>query len=189
MKALILAAGLVTGLLGVVPDAMARGGPPHAREYYDHAMVVSSRPVYETVRVVTPRNECWDEYVTHYDGGPPDSYTGTIVGGIVGGVVGNQFGSGRGKDVATVAGTLLGASVGRDLSRRPSQPYTTVQQHCRVVEEYHHHKQITGYDVTYRYRGQLYTTRMGYDPGRKLRVRVTEHPARYRVQPAPKGRR
>jgi uncharacterized protein YcfJ len=184
MKKALLIAGLATALWTAAPEAQANGRSPHAREYYDHAKVIDVRPVYHRVRVATPQRECWDEQVTHYDGGRSDSYTGVIVGGIVGGVVGNQFGRGRGKDAATIAGTLLGASIAHDLGRAPAQPYTTVRQHCRVVDHYQEHERLVGYDVSYRYRGELYTTRMDRDPGRRVRVHVTEFPARYSVRPA-----
>ena len=37
---------------------------------------------------------------------------------------------------------------------------------------------IDGYDVVYRYKGQRYATRMPYDPGDSLKVRVDIRPAR-----------
>ena len=77
------------------------------------ADVISAYPVYRTVRVNTPREQCWQEAVsvpsqTH------TSYTPEILGGIIGAGVGRLFGSGRGQDVATVAGAVLGGSIGRD---------------------------------------------------------------------------
>ncbi|HEY5719100.1 MAG TPA: hypothetical protein VIW02_01835, partial [Gammaproteobacteria bacterium] len=32
---------------------------------YTYARVLDSRPIYETVRVAVPREECWDERVVH----------------------------------------------------------------------------------------------------------------------------
>jgi uncharacterized protein YcfJ len=34
-----------------------------------------------------------------------------------------------------------------------------------------------GYDVEYRYRGDVYMSRLPYDPGERLRVRMTISPA------------
>jgi uncharacterized protein YcfJ len=34
-----------------------------------------------------------------------------------------------------------------------------------------------GYDVEYRYRGEVYVSRLNYDPGERLRVRVSVTPA------------
>ncbi len=52
----------------------------------------------------------------------------------------------------------------------------------RLIDEYKHlifleEERIDGYDVVYRYRGQKYATRLPYDPGRELRVRVDVRPA------------
>jgi len=38
-------------------------------------------------------------------------------------------------------------------------------------------RRIAGYDVEYRYKGTLFMSRMDYDPGNKLRIRITVAPA------------
>jgi uncharacterized protein YcfJ len=38
-------------------------------------------------------------------------------------------------------------------------------------------ERIDGYRVVYQFQGQKYATRMPYDPGRELRVRVDVRPA------------
>ena len=38
-------------------------------------------------------------------------------------------------------------------------------------------ERIEGYDVTYEYAGREYVTRMPYDPGERIRVRVDVTPA------------
>ncbi len=156
----------------------ARSGP-----VYDYAPVISAQPIIRYVTVTTPVRECWQD--TEYysvQQRPRGSATGTLVGAIIGGVVGHQFGSGRGNDVATVAGTLVGAAIGSDASRhRYSDPYGT--QHARPVTrcetQYRDHQEerIDGYEVVYRYNGQRYATRMPYDPGNRIRVRVDIRPA------------
>lgn len=55
----------------------------------------------------------------------------------------------------------------------PSQP----RRDCRFVDVEREERHINGYDVEYRYKGQLYLSRMDYDPGNKLRIRVTVAPA------------
>ncbi len=192
MKKAIALATLMTLAMGSTPavagnnrwyDDDARR--PRHREYYDYARVVNVDPVVHVVRVPAPRQECWSEPVTYYEPNGSNSYTGTIIGGIIGGTVGNQFGKGRGKDAATIAGTLLGASIGHDLSNnRPGRAYTSYEDRCRMVPGYAEKERVDGYRVTYRYRGETYTTRMPYHPGNRVRVRVTEHPASYQVAPA-----
>ena len=39
-------------------------------------------------------------------------------------------------------------------------------------------RQLIGYDVEYRYRGEVYMSRLDYDPGERLRVRISVTPAR-----------
>jgi uncharacterized protein YcfJ len=46
------------------------------------------------------------------------------------------------------------------------------QQHCRTETDWRTSDRVLGYEVTYRYGGREYTTRMDHDPGNRLRVRV-----------------
>jgi len=147
---------------------------------YDYARVVRVEPLVREVRVATPRQECWEETVpvrreAHH------SATPMILGGIIGGVIGNQMGKGRGKDVATVAGTILGGSIGRDIANENhSAEYGTVsRERCRTVNEYYTEERVSGYRVTYRYRGEEFTTRMSRDPGERIRVRIRVEPVGY----------
>ncbi len=161
------------------PVALAGHGKSDG-PYYDYARVVDVDPVVRTVRVSSPREECWDETVPVYYDEDYQSATPMILGGIIGGVVGNQFGGGHGKDVLTVAGTILGGSIGRDIARqnRYRRAYDSrVETRCRTVEEYHEEERIDGYLVTYRYNGREYTTSMKHEPGRRIRVRVRVEPA------------
>lgn len=50
------------------------------------------------------------------------------------------------------------------------------RQECGAGNEQHEERRISGYDVEYRYKGQVYMSRMGYDPGNKLRIRITVAP-------------
>lgn len=149
---------------------------------YDYAKVISAEPVLRYVTVSTPVRECWDDveyYTDHrYSRGTGAS---TLFGALIGGVIGHQFGSGRGNDAATVAGSLIGAAVGHNSARRRAG-YATVQysrpvERCKTVIRKRREERIDGYDVVYKYKGQRYSTRMPYDPGRELRVRVDVRPA------------
>ena len=147
--------------------------PVGAERYVDFAQVVGATPVYQ--RVNQPRQECWNETVTTNDvRGSPDVPVGAIVGGIAGGVLGHQIGSGRGRDVATVAGAVGGAVVGNQIDQNNRTttvtPTTRDVQRCRTVDNFT--EVIQGYDVRYVYGGREFVTRMPYDPGDRLRVRV-----------------
>jgi uncharacterized protein YcfJ len=48
---------------------------------------------------------------------------------------------------------------------------------CRNVDAYE--SRTNGYDVTYEYRGQSYTTLMNRDPGNRVRLRVSVQPIDY----------
>lgn len=119
---------------------------------------------------------------------------GTVIGAIIGGVVGHQLGnSSRGRDHGTVAGVIGGGIIGNLIENSPSAnaapstvnydpqparvdytPETRTVQRCQTVQD--SREQITGYNVTYRYNGRDYQTRMAYDPGQTINVRVNLAP-------------
>lgn len=177
-------AGLVaaTALLTVSMGANAahnKSGP-----VYDYAKVISSQPIVRYVDVKTPVRECWQdtEYYTAYNR-PRGAAGSTLAGAIIGGVIGHQFGSGRGNDAATVAGGLIGAAIGNDSAYRRAGmergrvQYSRPVERCETVYRTHQEKRVDGYDVLYSYNGQKYATRMPYDPGRRIKVRVDIRPA------------
>jgi uncharacterized protein YcfJ len=144
-----------------------------------YAEVVSSKPIYYDVEVTTPREECWQEPIAHRD----DKHWGvtaqTVTGGVIGGVIGNQAVHGSKRDAATALGALIGASIGANRAARQqadAEEYVTYEKRCRTVQERRTEQRLDGYDVSYRYGGQLYHTRLPYDPGRRLRVQVSVTP-------------
>jgi len=178
---------IVAGVIGGVSLPVAAGKyRDRSNSAYDHAKVVDVVPVVETYQVNNPVEECWEEQVRH-DVRRSDRghYTRTpeILGGIIGAAIGNQFGSGSGKKVATVAGAVLGASVGRDTKYRNRHHdrhdrrarYQTVER-CEVRDSFTTEERIVGFDVAYKYRGNVFHTQMDHDPGDKIRVKVTVDP-------------
>ena len=178
MKNIITTIGLTT-VLALSSPAIFAGNKHHQskHKFGDTARVTHVEPIYRTVRVSTPQRECWQEQQHRSNYNQHKSYTSTIAGSIVGGVVGNQFGGGDGKKIMTVAGALLGGSVGRDLGYKPQRQsnYDTVEQ-CRVVDRYHEEERSDGYRVTYRYKGQSYTTHTQHHPGKRIPVEVSVRP-------------
>ena len=156
--------------------ANGRGGAQ-----YDYARVVSAEPIIRYVTVSTPVRECWQDTV-YYTANRhvPGEGISTLLGAVVGGVIGHQFGSGRGNDAATVAGTLIGAAVGNNSARRRNGysqvEYSRPVERCKTVVRERQEQRIDGYNVIYKYQGQKYATRMPYDPGREIRVRVDIRP-------------
>lgn len=176
--AMVTAASL---MLVLSSNVMADSGRYASKAKFDYAKVVSAEPIVRYVTVKTPQSECWQDtetYTEHRSGS--GNAAGALVGAVIGGVVGHQFGSGRGNDAATVAGSLIGAAIGNDSSKR--RPRETVRyerpvERCATTIVEREEERIDGYRVVYRYQGQRYATRMPYDPGERIRVRVDVRPA------------
>ncbi len=137
------------------------------------ADVLRVDPVYD--RVHGPAHEVCDEVpVTHRsDGG--NRAAGTVIGAIVGGVLGSTVGKGDGRRAATVAGAVAGGAIGNSVARDDETYYEGVERHCRMVDG-PAEERVVAYDVQYRYRGDVFMSRLGYDPGDRLRVRVNIQP-------------
>ncbi len=173
MTALIAATAITTAL--TAPTALAGH-----KANNDYARVVSVEPITNTIRINTPRQECWQEQVSHYEQPRHRSATPTIVGAIVGGLIGNELGHNKdAKKGGILVGSVLGGSIGRDIGRKsagPGHQYYTTEQRCETYQDYHEEERITGYHVGYKYQGNIYYTRMQNHPGKRIKVRVTVTP-------------
>jgi uncharacterized protein YcfJ len=174
---LALALAVATG--AQAQDARYPGPPPGAppqddNAHYGWADVLRVDPVYGVTQTTVPRQQCYDQQVVQRD--PGNSTAGTILGAVVGGVLGSTIGKGDGRKAATVAGAVAGGAVGNRVSDHGGS-YETTQTRCREVSTVSEQRQIMGYDVEYRYRGEVYESRLNYDPGERLRVRVSVTPA------------
>ena len=159
----------------LIASAIAIAALPaaHAVEFEDTARVTRVQPRLEQIN--RPREECRTEYV-QVPVQQQRSPAGSIIGGIAGAVLGNQVGDGSGRVAATAAGAIAGSVIGDRASNsnvRQGVQEQAVRQ-CRMVDAYE--TRTVGYDVTYDYRGQSYTSTMSYDPGQRLRVRVSVEP-------------
>ena len=191
-------APVLLGFAAVASPALAHQGydDDHDRRDYarsDYAQVLSSRPIVHQVAVSEPRQECWNEQVVYREPRyyQPTIGAGAILGGVIGGVIGHQFGGGHGRDVATAVGAVIGASAGAQQDAyaygnygayrgyREAPERVGYEQRCRTVEDVRYQQQVDGYDVTYRYHGRIYRTRLPYDPGDRLVVNVDVRPATY----------
>jgi len=132
--------------------------------------VISSTPVIQQVAV--PRTVCQPGV------GGPTSGGGAVLGGLTGAGIGSAIGQGSGNAAAIAVGTILGAVVGNNVEAQ-NQRYASPQCFTENVAENH----TVGYDVVYEYRGQQYSARMPYDPGRAVQLQV----AQTAVQAAPVG--
>ena len=140
--------------------------------FRDRARVVDVKPLKEIVRIPVTDRECWTEETVRPAGRNP---AGIIAGGIIGGVVGNSLGHGhRDRGLATAAGTVIGGVIGHSMANRV--PRIERERHCRVAEKYYEEERISGYLVTYRYRGREFTREMAERPGRFVTIRVMVEP-------------
>lgn len=155
---------------GAVPPQGAAGDNAH----YAWADVLRVDPVYGVARTATPTQQCYDQQVVQQT--PSNKGIGTVLGAVVGGVLGSTIGHGRGNTAATVGGAVVGGAVGNSVASG-GQTYTTNQTTCQQVTQVSEQRQIIGYDVEYRYHGDVYMSRLSYDPGERLRVRVNVGPA------------
>lgn len=149
-----------------------------AGSHRDYAKVTHVQPLYERGSRRIPETHCHIE--TYRESGSASSHTGTILGGIIGAAIGNELGhKKRNKQVGAVAGGLLGASIGRDVSRRNQRGEPRYQE--REVCETHYRtenvRQLTGYQVSYKYRGRHYQTRTEQHPGDRIPVNLVVRPA------------
>ena len=158
---------------------------------YDYAQVTRVEPRYRQVRVSVPRRECYTDtrYVPDrrdgYGGRERPAAGGMILGGLIGAVIGHQFGHGHERGVGTVAGAVIGSAVGHDAAQRRAEdlgptPLRAVDsERCETRYSESVERRIDGYRVSYRYNDHDYHTDLPYDPGQRLRVRVTVSPDGY----------
>ncbi len=157
--------------------SLAMASAANARDdyrYYDdvryaRAKVVHVEPVSGYSESRYPRERCY------VDSSDRDRRKGSIVGAVIGSVVGYNLGGDRGeKRLGSVAGAVVGSAIGQSVADKGRDS----RYRCERVEERYGHAAIIGYNVTYKYKGQRYTTFMDYDPGRWVDVEVSVRPGR-----------
>ncbi|MBB5192430.1 uncharacterized protein YcfJ [Silvimonas terrae] len=131
----------------------------------EYGRVINTTPVVQQVSV--PQQQCWDEQVQVQQ---PRTYGGALLGGIFGGLLGNTVGHGNGNVAATAAGAVVGALAGDSIANQNAGVSTQNVRRCSTTQTMQ--QRTVGYDVTYEYAGQRYTTRMAYDPGREVPITI-----------------
>src|SRR5688572_12714989 len=167
---ILLAAGPAWGQYQDPYEESEGGYPAPVEENvsYGYAQVLRADEVVDVVVTRTPEERCEPQPVdTRRTTG------GTVIGAIVGAAVGNQIGSGNGRKAATVAGAVAGGAIGHNVAENRAEADA---QGCRVVEVERQERKIVGYDVEYMYKGEKYMSRLPYDPGNRLRIRVSVTP-------------
>lgn len=159
-------AAVLIGGVAVAAYQRSNSGPQFAE-------VVRVEPVVETETVETPREVCEDRVVSQRKPvRDPNKIGGTVAGAVVGGLLGNQVGGGSGRKIATAAGAVGGAFAGRKVQEnyQENNIVQTTQRECHTVTDTSTRERQAGYEVTYRWNGEVRTVRMDEDPGLALPV-------------------
>lgn len=178
---LMLLAGVLS-VSSIVDADSGRKGKFAKQNQVTYAKVLSVKPIYREIEVSTPVKDCWQEPVTHTKRARHGSHSAgaTLAGGLIGGIIGHQFGKGRSRKASTAIGTLIGAQLGHDSTRGShASGYTEItrmEKFCEVTNQVSYEEELDGYRVTYKYKGQKYKTRMPYDPGDRIKLRVSVEP-------------
>ena len=185
----ILAFGMMLFAGSSFVQSQAHAANAIAREdnsRFGWADVLRVDPVYDDAPAATsPSTQpCYEEQVPLRNAAPDDDSgkrtAGGVIGAIVGGILGHQIGKGDGRKIATAGGVVAGAVVGSNVAadsdrERADAPKYTIERRCPGADAAQRH--IAAYDVEYRYRGDVYTSRLSYDPGDRIRVKVSVAPA------------
>lgn len=165
------------GLAGTgIAAAQDRGYADEASNNFKVAWadVLRVDPVYDRARGAA-REVCEEMPVEHRVDERGNRVAGTVVGAVIGGVIGSSVGKGDGRRAATVAGAVAGGAIGNQVARGDDGYYQGVERRCRM-EAGPAEERVVAYDVQYRYRGDVFMSRLSYDPGDRLRVRVSIEP-------------
>jgi uncharacterized protein YcfJ len=174
LATLLLVAPLAAGSAIAQEGPYAPVGMRHAdATSYGYAAVLRADPIYETVRTTHQEQRCGDDGdYRRPDNG--DTTAGTVIGAVIGGALGNTVGKGDGRRAATIAGAVAGGAIGHHVASNNNSGDNGGP--CHLVDVDRDERRITGYDVEYNYKGDIYAIRMAYNPGNRLRVRVTVVP-------------
>ena len=161
--------------------------PVYDNAKYKYAKVVDVQPVIEIVQVPENRQVCRQQpvqrRVAEYRSPAP-----VVLGAIVGGVIGNQLSRGHGhgrrhghgsnRAAATFTGAAIGGMVagGIQYNRYPPKYYTQNVQVCSTETSWRSEERVVAWDVSWKYHGQIYHSRMDEPPGDRIRVRVNVDP-------------
>ena len=155
----------------------------HATTHYAYARVLAVQPVYrQSVRHV---ETCYHDAVAHRrHARDSNAIVPLMTGAVVGGAIVNATGpKRRAKQREIIAGAVVGGVIAdRIIERRQNRRQRVAingNRQCVRTQETHHGQQLQGYQVTYRYRGQEFSTFTRQHPGKRIRLAVNLTPVVY----------
>ncbi|MEM0911231.1 MAG: glycine zipper 2TM domain-containing protein [Pseudomonadota bacterium] len=158
---------------------------------YAKGRVINVVPIYGERNRYRKGNHkhCWLEpdprhHRHHYNIHHRDKTIDTLAGAVIGGVIGNQFGSGSGRKIATVAGAAIGGSIANQSSNHVTHDKHREYENSGFIEVCDHDisykkprkRNIKGYQVTYRYKGNVYQSYTRRHPGKFIDLVVSVIP-------------
>ncbi len=139
------------------------------------ARVIDVSERYITVRELQPREECRQVQVRR-GGKDTSSDTPEILGALIGGAVGKNLDddNASGGKTGAVLGALLGASIASDIEKQNAQGSGEVvtELRCTTVQTEVEVRRMNGYNVSYEYGGNIFSTTMKSRPGDTVNVNV-----------------
>lgn len=176
--------------------------------YYDYGRVVKVKPVFSRGHDAHSNRKCFQKSHGHQGSFQHSNYRGgnngqnnskvlpTVAGAVLGGVIGNRLTrNSHNQKLATVTGAFIGGVVGHEIAENSHKQNTPKyhahkRQHhdeqCVRVQEYGHNnspkgsKKLKGYRVTYRYKGEKFTTFTRKHPGGRIKLEISVRPAFYK---------
>ena len=143
--------------------------------HYTYGEVVDVKPIVEVVREYHPVKVCREEVIRIPQ--KRNNGAGQVVGGVVGAIVGSKLGRrGPAKAAGAVAGAAIGASIGKNATTESHGVRDEVATRCSVEQKLEEFERNMGYKVEYQLQGRNYITELPYDPGDKIRLRVSVEP-------------
>jgi uncharacterized protein YcfJ len=153
---------------------------------YDYAKVVDVQAVIEIVQIPEQQQVCREQpvqrRVAEYRS-PAPAIFGAIVGGVIGSQLsrghghgyGHGYGHGDNRAVATVVGATIGSAIASEVqySQYPAKYYSENVQVCSLETSWRGEERVVAWDVSWKYRGRTYHSRMDKPPGDRIRVRVS----------------
>lgn len=147
-------------LVGAVVASLVMGASAQEIVQHGYARVISAEPLQSTGYRTVPRTTC--TIVER------QSNSGSVVGAIVGGAVGNNMAKDR------TAGTVVGAIAGAVIGDHVTEGQTVPREKCTTYHDREYFNQVTGYNVTIEYEGELRTVRMHRPPADRVPVKVVK---------------
>lgn len=145
--------------------------------HYDYATVLESTPVIKIVERTDFERECKPK-VIRYEKRSRDG--SALVGAIMGAAVGHALGHrSKHRTGATIAGALVGKEIGKNNSAVIADE--RVENHCEMIPVKWQEEQVVGYNVVYRYNNRTFESRLPYEPGDSLKIRVLLTPIASKV--------